>query len=162
MPLSDTERAILDDTAPKAELIEEYASQTVTIDHLSERDDGETVTKVVFSTQTAVGSALAILDYFGMTAQLASEGVMGLLDRASRTAAVIVIQVPERGGHSAITEIVCDAAIWSDPALMAQVNPEGTVLGLHAGLISLARDLIKAGKEQAPTHRVLVYLTNED
>lgn len=143
--------------------VTEYASVSLVLDHLAERDDGHTVLKHIFSTQTATESLMADLQYYGLLGVLTSPRLMRTVADASDVAAVFVLLVPEIGQHRAHTVVIADAAIYTELTAGGDPrNPEGTLLGATAALITLATDLKRTGQVQAPDDMVLVFLSNDE
>ena len=141
---------------------EEYASKTIVINHLANatRDDGHVVLSQVFSTETAVEALVAQLRYFGMTELIGKGRVVQLLASATEKAAILVLEVPPHGNHMGQTQIIVDAMLWQDPELVAQFNPEGTVLSFDAAIIALAKDLQRVTREQSPGDYISAWISN--
>lgn len=139
------------------DVAEEYASVTVTIDHLRMRatESGHTVVKDVWSTESAAESLLAQIDYFGQHGLLRDPGTIGMISKANDTAAAFVYSVNE--GQ---TNIIVDLALWTD----VFGNPEmgrSTVLGTHASFITLATELKRAAEAAGKPSNILAFLTND-
>lgn len=141
----------------EAMVAEEYASVTITIDHLLLTDDthGHTVVKNVWSTESAVESLLAQIEYFGHTALLRDPAMLDMIAQGNKQAAVFVYAVPERN----LTNVIVDAAVWSE-LLEDESRSQGTVLGAHASLIALAADLKRSASQAGKDSRVLAYITD--
>lgn len=159
--MSETFTAEARQDAAEAQRCDEYASLTLVLDHLRDpRPDGATLAKAVFSTESATEALVHQLEYFGMSRELSKQGVIKLLAQAQEKAAVFVLEVPPHGQHRGQVQIIVDAAIWTDEATHASINPEGTVLGFHAALYSLAIDLLRTMKQQAPGERLTAFITD--
>jgi acyl CoA:acetate/3-ketoacid CoA transferase alpha subunit len=144
------------DKQPATETIaEEYASVTISIDHLvtEAHRNGHTVVKNVWSTESAPEALLAQIAYFGQTDLLTDAGIIGMIAKGNETACIFVYTVAEE-----LTNIIVDAALWTSTIANEGLS-QGTVLGAHASLITLATDLkseaAKAGKQGA----VLAFLS---
>jgi hypothetical protein len=139
------------EAAASGEPLNEYASVTVTIDHLI-RDghpDGHVVVKDVWSTETAVESLLAQIDYFQDNAIIRRPGICSMIAKGEEKAAVFVYEVNE--GQ---TNVIVDAALWDE--CLAR---EKTVLGAHASFITLAADMKRQASVQGLTERVLAFIS---
>lgn len=142
----------------RPDVAEEYASVTITIDHLRLRatETGHTVVKDVWSTESAVESVLAQIDYFEQSVLLRDPGTIGMIAKANDRAAAFVYAVNDQ-----LTNIIVDLALWTkvfgDPNM-----GRNTVLGTHASFITLATELQLAAAAEGKQANVLVFLTNGD
>jgi hypothetical protein len=139
-----------------ADPAEEYASVTITIDHLvyDPHPNGHTVVKTVWSTETAVESLLAQLDYFADNGLLRNPGILGMVAKGEERAAVFVYTVNESQ-----TNVIVDAAVWGETLSNVELS-KGTVMGAHAALITLATDIKRAAHAEGRVERVLAFLTD--
>jgi hypothetical protein len=135
---------------------EEYASVTVSIDHLILSDDthGHTVVKNVWSTESAVESLLAQVDYFGDASLLRDAATLDMIARGNHHAAVFVYTANE-----GLTNVIVDAQVWSDTLANEELS-QGTVLGAHAALIALATDLKRTAQSEGKDGRILAFITD--
>lgn len=143
--------------APLPDVAEEYASVTVIIDHLRMRaqENGHTVVKDVWSTESAAESLLAQIDYFGQNGLLKDTGTIGMIAKANDTAAAFIYAVNEDQ-----TNIIVDLALWTK----VFGNPDmgrNSVLGTHASFITLATELQRAAVAEGKQANVLCFLTND-
>lgn len=137
--------------AAAQELKMEYASVTISVDHLvrEPHPDGHVVVKNVFSTETAVESLLAQLDYFQDNAILRRQGIVSMISKGEEKAAVFVYEV-----NGELTNIIVDVALW-DEALAR----EGTVMGTHAAFMTLCTDMKRTANAEGRSERVLAFLS---
>jgi gamma-glutamylcyclotransferase (GGCT)/AIG2-like uncharacterized protein YtfP len=135
---------------------EEYASVTISIDHLvtSPHPNGHAVCKNVWSTETAVESLLAQLDYFSDSQILSSKGVLSMIAKGEEKAVIFVYTVNDR-----LTNIIVDAALWSETLANAELS-KGTVMGAHAALMTVAADMKRAAAAEGRPSRVLAFISN--
>jgi len=136
---------------------EEYASVTISIDHLllTANTGGHTVVKNVWSTESAVEALLAQLDYFGLNGLLRDPGVISMIDRGNEKASVFILE-----GRDGLTNVIVDAQIWTD-VLGNDEMSQGTVLGAHAALIALATDLKRAAAAEGKSSPLLAWVSND-
>lgn len=139
------------------DVAEEYASVTISIDHLRLRatETGHTVVKNVWSTESAVESLLAQIDYFDQSMLLRDPGTVGMIAKANDTAAAFIYAVNDQ-----LTNIIVDLALWTKVFGDKGMGRE-TVLGTHASFITLATDLQRAAVAEGKQANVLCFLTND-
>jgi len=139
---------------------EDYASVTITIDHLNDaaRDDGHVVTKMVFATQTAQEALMAQIEYFGEMGLMRRSSVIAKAHAISQKAAVISYEVGSRG----ITNVIADQKLWSAAISDGRIGGDGTVMGAVRTLVELAASLRKDAKKRGDTDPVQVFISGDD
>lgn len=154
-PVADTAQS--DEAAFRP--LEEYGSVTVTLDHLNRepREDGHTVTNVVFSTETAFQSLLSQVGYFDRenNAALSSLADPDFFEIAAKGLShdVVFVYTP----NSRKTNVIVSAELYATLLGNPVVNAEGTSLGLHAGLLTLAQDLFRTAIQEGGDKRLQVW-----
>jgi len=139
--------------------VQEYGSITITIDHLNRepRGDGKVVTKVVYSTESAHESIVAQVAYFYEKGL--AQNILGDKDIFATIASGLdrdVAYVYTPGEFQ--TNIIVDAALYHKMTTNPLTNPDQTVLGLHAGLVALATDMMRAAKAEGKDPTVVVFV----
>lgn len=135
---------------------EEFSSVCIEVDHLVNevRDDGHTVVKTVWSTESAKRSLMSQIQYFKQTDLLHDEGVFEMIHTAGKKAVAIVFHINERQ-----TNIIIDSKVWGDTIQNEDLG--GTVLSTIASFIALSADLQKAAREAGELSPILLYVPNE-
>lgn len=131
--------------------LNEYASVTISIDHLAHdaHPDGHVVVKNVWSTETAVESLLAQFAYFDDDAIIRRPGILSMIAQGEVKAAVFVYEVRE-----GLTNVIVDSILWAEC-----LEREKTVLAAHASLMTLAADLKRQAAAAGLNERVLAFIS---
>lgn len=140
---------------PNTDIAEEYASVTIVIDHLALRSgqNGHTVVKDVWSTESAAEALLAQIDYFGQTVLLRDPGTIGMIAKANDAAAAFVYTVSEDQ-----TNVIVDLALWTETFGKPDLG-RSSVLGTHASFITLATELKRAAATEGKSSSVLAFIS---
>ncbi len=151
----------VDTSAPEAtfQVTEEYGSVTVSLDHLNRepREDGHTVTNVVYSTESAFQSLLSQVEYFdrenGEGSSLTDPSFFEIAAQGL-TRDLVYVYTPNGRKTNVIVSAELYAVLQANPI----VNAEGTALGLHAGLLTLAQDAFRQAIQEGRDKRLQVWL----
>lgn len=136
---------------------EEYSSVTITIDHLLLIDPSEkTVTKTVWSTESAHESLLAQSDYF------ASKSGDGLNLAEADTFRAVGAGLDQDVAYVYVvnecqTNVIVDADLWN-ATMHNSVLGNGTVLGTVTSFIVMATEMIRAARQQGLASRLFVFI----
>jgi hypothetical protein len=138
--------------APKAD----YLSVCLSLDHLvrDAAESGKTVLKVIYSTETALASTLAQIAYFKQNDLLQAPGVVSSLAKIEEKAGVVVYVVDGN-----LTNVIVDAEVYVD-ALDDPNRGNGSLMGLHASLIDLATNMVRAANSAGKDPHILVFEPN--
>ncbi len=142
---------VVQDDTDQARLQDDFNSITVQLDHLLDYQ-GKSVVAVVFSSESAVESLAAQLDYFGQAGRIQDKSTVAMLNTGHNQAVGYVFTPNEQR-----TNVIFDKALF-DRAFAAPDLGNLSWLNTFASMVALAVDIKRAARAEGRDDSLLVYV----